>query len=212
MKGEIKLCGLRDAATIEAAAVAGADWMGLVFFPPSPRFVAIPEAATLARSAPAGLGRVGLFVDPADAEIATVLRAVPLEVLQVYAPVARVADIRARFGLPVWHAVGVATAADLPTDRDAADRLVIEAKPPAGADRPGGNAARLDWGLLSVWRAPLPWMLAGGLNPDNVADAIRQSGASAVDVSSGVEASPGTKDPELIRAFIVAARAAFSRY
>jgi phosphoribosylanthranilate isomerase len=132
---------------------------------------------------------------------------VRLDVLQVYDGRERCAALRARFGLPVWRAVGVAAAADLPAAAEGVDGFVIEARPPEGATRPGGNAAAFDWSILRGWRAPLPWLLAGGLTPANVAEAIRATGAPAVDVSSGVERESGKKDPELIRAFVAAARA-----
>lgn len=151
--------------------------------------------------------RVGLFVDPTAEAIATVLDAVRLDILQLYGRM-DVPGLRARFGLPVWCAIGVDTAADLPREAGGADALVLEAKPPPTATRPGGNAARFDWSLLRDWIAPASWILAGGLTPDNVAGAIRATGATIVDVSSGVERARGVKDPALIRAFIANARAA----
>jgi phosphoribosylanthranilate isomerase len=199
----VKICGITDPLSRDAALSAGADWLGFVFFPPSPRAVTPVLAAALAAGAPS---RVGLFVRPADETVAAVLAAVPLEVLQVYDGPERCAVLRARFGRPVWRAVGVAEAADLPGAAGGVDGFVIEAKPPEGANRPGGNAATFDWSILRGWQAPLPWMLAGGLTAGNVADAIRATGASAVDVSSGVERARGEKDPALIRAFVAAAR------
>jgi phosphoribosylanthranilate isomerase len=199
----VKICGINDPAGRDAALAAGADWLGFVFFPPSPRAVAPGLAATLAAGAPA---RVGLFVAPSDDEVAAVLAAVRLDVLQVYASPERCAALRARFGVAVWRGVNVRAAADLPGTAAGLDGLVIEPAPPAGASRPGGNAAALDWSLLAGWRPPLPWLLAGGLTPGNVAAAIRATGAEAVDVSSGVETAPGRKHPDLIRAFVAAAR------
>jgi len=137
-----------------------------------------------------------------------VLAAVPLDVLQVYDAAERCAALRVRFGLPIWRSVGVAAASDLPATAAGVDGFVIEAKPPAGATRPGGNAVALDWSITRGWRAPLPWILAGGLTPGNVVAAIHASAAPAVDVSSGVERARGKKDPEMIRAFVAAARAA----
>ncbi len=204
----VKICGVNSAAAIDAAAAAGADWVGFVFFPASPRFVAPETAARLAARHPDGLRRVGLFVDPDEAAVAAALAALPLDSMQLYAPPARAAALRRRFGIPVWRAVAVGAAADLPAAADGADVLLLEAPPPAGADRPGGNARRLDWTLPRGWAAPCPWVLAGGLDPANVAGAIHASGATCVDVSSGVERAPGQKDPALIRAFIAAARAA----
>ena len=206
MSVRVKICGINGAAAIDAAVAAGADWIGFVFFPPSPRAVTPAQAAELAARHPDGPLRVGLFVDPAEADVAGALAALRLDVLQLYAAPERAAALRARFGLPVWRAVGVAVAADLPAAADGADALLIEAKPPPGATRPGGNAARIDWAMLRGWTAPAPWILAGGLTPDNVGAAIRASGAGAVDVSSGVESAPGVKDPALIRAFVRAAR------
>jgi phosphoribosylanthranilate isomerase len=165
------------------------------------------EAGALSARHQGGPARVGLFVAPTDADVADVLAAVKLDVLQLYADAPRAAALRARFGLPVWRAVGVTDAADLPSEAAGADAFVVEPKPPPGATRPGGNAVALDWSLPAGWRAPAPWLLAGGLTPKNVAAAIRASGAKAVDVSSGVERSRGVKDPALIRAFVAAARA-----
>ncbi len=180
--------------------------MGFVFFPPSPRFILPAAAAAIAtRPSPA---TVGLFVDPSDQTIADTLAAIALDVLQVVASPARVAALRARFGRPVWRAVGVRSAADLPASLDGADALLLDAKPPASATRPGGNATPFDWSLLQGWAAPGPWLLAGGLTAANVATAIHATGAPAVDVSSGVEQSPGVKDPARIAAFLQAAHSA----
>jgi len=195
----VKICGINDPAGRDAAIAAGADWLGFVFYPPSPRAVTPARAAALAAGAPS---RVGLFVRPADAEVAAALASVPLDVLQIYDTPERCAALRARFGLKVWRAVGVAGVADLPAGAEGVDGFVMEAKPPPGATRPGGNAETFDWSILRHWRAGLPWVLAGGLTPANVADAIRATGAPAVDVSSGVERAPGLKDPDLIRAFV----------
>jgi phosphoribosylanthranilate isomerase len=204
---EVKICGINDTAGLAAAAEARADWVGFVFFPPSPRHVLPEQAARLAERAPAHLGRVGLFVEPGEADVAAALAEVRLDAIQLYGPTELVRRVRARFGLPVWRAIEIAEPADLPTGAVDADRLVLEARPPAGSDRPGGNAARFDWSLPHAWNSPVPWVLAGGLTPDNVAQAIRAAGAKAVDVSSGVERERGVKDPALIRAFIRAAKA-----
>lgn len=201
-----KICGLNDLAGIEAAVQAGADYVGLVFFPASPRAVSPARAAQLAAAVPAGVKRVGLFVDPSEAEIAAALAAVPLDILQLNTSAGRAAALRARFGLPVWRAAGIASRADLPATAEGADALLLDATPAPGATRPGGNAARFDWSLLAGWAAPAPWILAGGLTPANVAEAIRATGAAIVDVSSGVESAPGRKDPALIRAFLAAAK------
>jgi phosphoribosylanthranilate isomerase len=207
MTPQVKICGINDMAAFDAAVEAGADWLGFVFFPGSPRYVTPALAAELSVRSPGGPPRVGLFVDPTEELIATTLEAVQLDILQLYS-VRSTTAFRDRFGLPVWPAVGVASVADLPTDAGGADRLLIEAKPPPGASRPGGNAVTLDWSLLRGWRAPTSWILGGGLTTANVAEAIDVSGAPAVDVSSGVESAPGTKDPALIRAFIASAKLA----
>jgi phosphoribosylanthranilate isomerase len=202
----VKICGINSADAFDAAFAA--DWIGFVFFPPSPRFVTGAQAGALSERRAGGPGRVGLFVDPTDDEIASVLADIKLDVLQLHAPPERAAAIRARFAMPVWRAVGVAEAGDLPAAAGGVDALLLDAKPPAAATRPGGNAARFDWTVLSGWRPPCPWLLAGGLTPGNVAEAIAATGAGAVDVSSGVESAKGVKDPALIRAFVANARAA----
>lgn len=178
-----------------------------MFFPPSPRHVTPARAAELSASAPAGPKRVGLFVEPDDAAIATALASLPLDALQVYASPVRGAEIRARFGVPVWSAIAVASRADLPVAATGIDGFVLEPRPASDATRPGGNAQSFDWSLLRGWQAPGPWLLAGGLTPENVGAAIRITRAEAVDVSSGVERSRGVKDPALIRSFIEVARA-----
>ncbi len=204
----VKICGLNDAEGFDAAVQAGADWIGLNFFPPSPRYVTPAQAAALAARAPHGPPRVGLFVAPTAADIQAVLDHLPLAALQLYTDAATAAALGARFALPVWLPVGVSDPADLPADAPGLAALLIEAKPPPGATRPGGNATAIDWTLLANWTAPAPWLLAGGLTPANVAAAIRATAAPAVDVSSGVERSKGRKDPGLIRAFIAAAKTA----
>jgi phosphoribosylanthranilate isomerase len=200
----VKICGINDPAAYDAAATA--DWVGFVFFPPSPRYVTPDQAASLAQ--PGGPAKVGLFVDPTDDAIRTTLDAVSLDVLQVVATSSRAAAIRHRFGRPVWRVVGVTGVADLPTAPDGVDGLLLDAKAPPDATIPGGNATVFDWTVLRGWTAPLPWLLAGGLTPGNVAAALAQTGAPAVDVSSGVERSRGVKDPALITAFIEAVRSA----
>ncbi|MQX35924.1 phosphoribosylanthranilate isomerase [Roseospira navarrensis] len=209
---EIKICGLTDVDAVDAAVAAGADWLGAVFFPPSPRAVTAEDAAELFDALPETVGTVGLFVDPDDALLDHVLHHVRLDLIQVHGRETpeRIDSIRLDFGLPVMKVLGVSTAADLEAARayvDHADRLLLDAKPPAGADRPGGHAVPFDWSILAGWRAPLPWMLAGGLTPETVAEAIRATGAPGVDVSSGVERSKGIKDPALIDRFCAAVRA-----
>lgn len=197
----VKICGINDPEAFDAA--MGADWIGFAFFPPSPRYVSAETARELSARHPGGPLRVGLFVNPTQDAIAAVLDVVKLDILQIYGPAE---GLRERFGLPVWRPVGVTVAPELPGAMDGADALLIEAKPPPYATRPGGNALRFDWAITQGWRAPGDWILAGGLDPGNVAAAILASGAPAVDVSSGVERAKGVKDPALIRAFIAAAR------
>lgn len=207
---EVKICGVKDAAAMHAVADAGADWVGFVFFAPSPRYVSLAEAAALAALRPGGPKPVALMVEPTDGDVAAALAAVPFAALQVHAGAARAAEIQARFRVPVWHAVGVARAADLPASTPGAcpgvSRLLLDHKAPADAALPGGNAQAFDWSVLRGWDAPVPWVLAGGLTPETVADAIRRTGAVAVDVSSGVESARGVKAPALIAAFVRAAR------
>ncbi len=196
---------MNDAAGLDAAVEARADWIGYNFFEKSPRYVTPEQVATFSAHVSGGPKRVGLFVSPTDTAIAETLRVIGLDVLQIYAPAPRVVEIRERFGIPVWRSVHVTVAGDLPGD-EGEDGFVVEPRPPKDATRPGGNAVSLDWSVLAGWSAPLPWMLAGGLRPDNVAQAIRASGTQAVDVSSGVEIAPGVKSPALIREFIRRAR------
>jgi phosphoribosylanthranilate isomerase len=205
----IKICGINSPEALATAADGGVDYVGFVFFRASPRFLSPAQAAGLRAMRPDAPPGVGLFVKPDLDEIAAALAEVRLDALQIYGDGALAHAVRARFGLPVWLARGISSATDLAAAVEAAeglDGMVIEAKPPAGATRPGGNATALDWSLLAGWSPPLPWLLAGGLTPDNVAEAIARSGATGVDVSSGVEAAPGVKDPALIRAFITSSR------
>jgi phosphoribosylanthranilate isomerase len=207
----VKICGLTEEAGLAAAVAAGADYVGFVFFPKSPRVLSVEAAARLLSRVPvpSTVKKVGLFVRPRLDDIARVLAEVPLDILQLYETTAALRrEIAARFGLPLWQAVGVSEPADLPQALDTADALLLDAKPPPGAERPGGNARAFAWEMLRGWRAPGPWILAGGLTPENVAAAVRMSGAQAVDVSSGVESAPGRKDPERIRRFIAEARSA----
>jgi phosphoribosylanthranilate isomerase len=206
MSVRVKICGVNSPAAFDAAAQAGADWIGFVFSARSPRCVTPASAARLSSRLLCGPARVGLFVDPTDDEIAETLDAVRLHALQLYAPVDRISRIRAKFGVPVWRAVGVTTPADLPEGGGIAAALVIEPKPPEGATQPGGNGVALHWTMLKGWHPVTTWLLAGGLTPENVAQAILESGAAAVDVSSGVESAPGVKDAARIAAFVRAAR------
>lgn len=206
----VKICGLKRVAEVEAVARAGAAYAGFVFFPPSPRNVTPAEARVLALAAPEGLAKVGLVVNASDAELEAILAEVPLDMLQLHGAESaeRVAEVRARFGLPVMKAVGVASEEDLPKILEmslAADQILIDAKAPKGAALPGGNGLAFDWRLVAQRRWLRPWMLAGGLTPGNVAEAVRLTGARQVDVSSGVESAPGVKDADRIAAFVRAA-------
>lgn len=208
----VKICGIKDAAALEAARQGGADMVGFVFFPPSPRAVTANQAGELARSYADGPNRVGLFVDPDDAMLAAILTEVPLDILQLHGEEtpARAGEIRARFGKPVMKALGIGSKADLVRLADYADQVdyfLLDARPPAGSALPGGNAQAFDWALMRGEEPPRPWLLAGGLTPANVAAAIAASGAPGVDVSSGVERARGVKDPAAIAAFIAAAKA-----
>ena len=207
----VKICGLRTAADVAAVARAGAGYAGFVFFAKSPRNLAVDVARTLALAAPEGLCKVGLVVDADDATLDALLEAVPLDMLQLHGheTPARVAEVKARYGLPVMKAMGVADEGDMADLLEmslAADQLLIDAKPPKGAELPGGNGLAFDWRLLVGRKWLRPWMLAGGLTPENVAQAIRLTGARQVDVSSGVESSPGVKDAAKIAAFVEAAQ------
>ena len=207
----VKICGLRTPDEVAAAARAGAAYVGFVFFPPSPRAVSPEQGRAAALAAPPGLAKVGLVVDAGDDLLEAILAAVPLDMLQLHGQETpeRVSDLRARFGLPVMKAVGLSGPDDLAEiDRHArvADQILVDARPASGAALPGGNGLAFDWRLLQGRRWVGPWMLAGGLTAANVAEAIRLTGASQVDVSSGVEAAPGIKDPDRMAAFVAAAQ------
>ncbi|MES2045165.1 MAG: phosphoribosylanthranilate isomerase [Pseudomonadota bacterium] len=207
-----KICGLSTPETLDAAIRGGASHVGFVFFPPSPRHVSRERAAQLAARVPGHVRRVGVFVDPDDATIEAATAAGHLDALQIHnSSAARAAAIKARTGLEIWAAVAVKVRGDLDAARGfmgAADRILYDAKTPPGAALPGGMGVRFDWTLLEDFRHPLPWALSGGLDPLNVADAIGTTGATLVDVSSGVESAPGIKDVTKIAAFLdaVAAR------
>ena len=206
-----KICGVKTPADVAAAAQSGARYVGFVFFPKSPRCLTVEQAAALAAEVPLGVAKVALTVNATDAELDEITGAVPLDMLQLHGKESpeRVAEVKARYGLPVMKAIGIADAEDLPQIdlySEVADQLLIDAKPPKNADLPGGNGLAFDWRLLAgrkYWQKP--WMLAGGLTPDNVAEAIRMTGARQVDVSSGVESAPGVKDGKRIAAFVAAA-------
>ncbi|MEX0278059.1 MAG: phosphoribosylanthranilate isomerase [Ruegeria sp.] len=207
----VKICGLTAPEHVRAAVDAGARYLGFNFFPKSPRFVSIEKAAALAQDVPAGVAKVALTVNFKDAQIDDIVAGVPLDMLQLHGAETpeRVLEVKQRYGLPVIKAIGIADADDLAAIdlyADAADQLLIDAKPPKNSELPGGNGLPFDWRLLAgrkYWRTP--WMLSGGLNPENVAEAIKMTGANQVDVASGVESAPGKKDAQKIRDFIQAA-------
>jgi phosphoribosylanthranilate isomerase len=207
MRVNAKICGLSTPETLGAAVAGGARHVGFVIHPASPRHLPLEQAAALAALAPSQVGRVGVFVDPDDALLAVAIAAGRLDVLQLHTVGRdRAAAIAARFRLPLWIAVPVRTRADLDEAggwRGLADRIVYDAKTPDGA-LPGGMGMRFDWKLLDGFAHPAPWALSGGLNPDNVAEAVRVTRADLVDVSSGVESAPGVKDVDKIAAFLQA--------
>jgi phosphoribosylanthranilate isomerase len=213
MSVDVKICGINSVTALEAAIDGGARYVGFIFFPPSPRFVFAEAAADLAKRVPSssGVTRVGVFVDPSIEEIDNTLLHVPLEMIQLHGHESpeEVEAIRYTFRLPVMKAIGISTAKDFDQADEyanVADRLLFDAKPPKGAVLPGGNAVAFDWTLVAGRRSPLPWTLSGGLDAHNLAEAVRASGATAVDVSSGVESSPGRKDPALNKAFLDVAK------
>lgn len=206
---QAKICGVADDAAIRAAVDGGAAYVGFVFFPPSPRYLDMDQARALALQVPDGLCKVALTVNADDATLDAILETVPIDMLQLHGreTPARVQEVRARTGLPVMKAVGVADAGDVPaldTYASVADQVLVDAKPPRDATLPGGNGLSFDWRLIAGRRWACPWMLAGGLNADNVTEAARLTGARQVDVSSGVERAPGVKDPARIAAFLTA--------
>ena len=201
------MCGLKSTADIVAAASAGATYVGFVFFAKSPRAVTIEQAAELALDVPLGIAKVALVVNPEDAFLDDLTAQVPLDMIQLHGAEtpARVAEIKARYGLPVMKAIGITNIDDLDqieAYEKVADQLLIDAKPPKGAALPGGNGTAFDWDLLAsrkYWTKP--WMLAGGLTPENVAEAVRKTGARQLDLSSALETAPGVKDATKIQAF-----------
>ena len=203
----VKICGLKDPAQLAAAVEAGARYIGFNFFPKSPRSVTVEQAAKLMLDVPMGVAKVALVVNMDDEGIARIVNGTTADMIQLHGSesLQRVAEVKARFGLPVIKAIGIAgpeDAAQIDLYAGVADQLLIDAKAPKGADLPGGNGVTFDWRLVQRKYWPCPWLLAGGLTPDNVAEAIRLTGAKQVDVSSGVESAPGVKDPERVRAFI----------
>jgi phosphoribosylanthranilate isomerase len=208
----VKICGLSTRETLDVALGAGADMVGFVFFPPSPRHLSLELARELGQQAKGRAVKVALTVDADDATLGNIVETLRPDILQLHGKetTARLRDIKAKFGLPVMKALPVETAADLAPLAGyaaAADRILFDARAPKGATRPGGLGAVFDWHVLEKLDLKLPFMVSGGLNVDNVAEAVRVTRAGGVDVSSGVERSPGVKDPAMIRDFIRAARA-----
>lgn len=207
----VKICGLTESADVPAAILAGARYLGFNFFAKSPRYLAPADAAFIAGTVPEGICKVALTVNADNAFLDALVEVVPLDMLQLHGAesVERVREIKARYGLPVMKVVGVAVPEDLAALDEygtVADQLLVDAKPPKGAVLPGGNGLTFDWRLIAGRRWPVPWMLAGGLTPQNVAQAIAMTGARQVDVASGVESAPGVKDADLMAAFCAAAR------
>jgi phosphoribosylanthranilate isomerase len=208
----VKICGLSTRETLDVALGAGADMVGFVFFPPSPRHLSLETARELGKQAKGRAIKVALTVDADDATLSNIVETLQPDLLQLHGKetIARLRDIKARFGLPVMKVIAVETPADLaalPGFAGVADRILFDARAPKDATRPGGLGAVFDWHVLENLDLKLPFMVSGGLNPDNVAEAVRVTRAGGVDVSSGVERSPGHKDPEMILKFIRAARA-----
>jgi phosphoribosylanthranilate isomerase len=211
----IKICGLSTPETLEAAIEAGADMVGFVFFEKSPRHLSLDKARALAGRARGRAKIAILTVDASDEAVEAIADAVAPDILQLHGreTPARLADLKRRFGLPVIKAIGVSVVGDLAAAEayaETADRLLFDAKAPKDARLPGGNGVAFDWRLLAGIAPARPWLLSGGLDPANVAEAIAVTGARGVDVSSGVERAPGVKDVAKIRAFIAEARAAFA--
>ena len=208
-----KICGLNSPEAVEAALEGGAGYLGFVFYPPSPRAVTPEQAAALAQPVPPGIAKVGLFVDADDDTIRQAVRTVDLDMIQLHGKenARRVKAVRNTFFKTVIKAVKISTKADLSAAKpfeDIADWLMFDAKVERRGALPGGNGVAFDWSILKGAQVDCPWMLSGGLNPDNLVEAVRMTGAMAVDVSSGVEDSPGVKNPAKIKAFLDAARAA----
>jgi len=208
----VKICGLSTRETLDVALDAGADMVGFVFFPPSPRHLSLAAARDLGKQTKGGAAKVALTVDADDATIGNIVEALQPDILQLHGreTVARVRDIKQKFGLQVMKVIAVETAADLgalPAYADVADRILFDARAPHEATRPGGLGAVFDWRVLEKIELKLPYMVSGGLDAQNIAEAVRVTRAGGIDVSSGVERSPGIKDPEMIRAFVRAARA-----
>jgi phosphoribosylanthranilate isomerase len=213
MSVAVKICGLTSEDAVEAAVAGGARFTGFVFYPPSPRSLGVAQAAKLVAGVAPGITRVGVFVDPDDALLDSILSKMPIDMAQLHGSETpdRAAAIKRRFGIKVMKAIKVAGEIDLQAAKEflgVVDWLMFDAKAPEDMANalPGGNALAFDWQLLRTKNWPLPWMLSGGLNPENLAEAVTISRAEFVDVSSGVERKPGEKDPAKIRAFLARAK------
>ncbi|MEM9210580.1 MAG: phosphoribosylanthranilate isomerase [Pseudomonadota bacterium] len=210
MRTRVKICGVTTIETIKAAAAAGVAFIGFNHFPKSPRFVDIPTMSDLAAQTPDGICKVVLLVDPTNAQLGEITAKVPIDMIQLHGgeTPARVEEVKALTGLPVMKVIGISGSDDL-AKIDAfakvADQILVDAKAPKGSDLPGGNGISFDWDLLAGRRWVVPWMLAGGLTPENVSEAVKRTSAAQVDVASGVESSPGVKDAGLMAAFVKAA-------
>jgi phosphoribosylanthranilate isomerase len=207
---QVKICGLTEARHVSAAVVSGARYLGFVFFAKSPRNLTIETARELMLAVPDGICKVALTVNADNDFLDALTQSLPIDMLQLHGSESpdRVAEIRARYGLPVMKAVGIADPSDLAKINDyakVADQLLVDAKPPRETALPGGNGLAFDWRLIANRRWAVPWMLAGGLTPDNVVQAVQLTGAQQVDVSSGVESAPGAKDENKIAEFLRAA-------
>ncbi len=206
----VKICGVTRKQDVRAAVNAGASYIGLNFFPKSPRFVTAMQARELALEAPAGVVKAGLFVDPNNEFLDEILALVPLDMIQLHGQESpdRVRAVKARYGLPIMKVIGVSEKSDLAklAEFAAADQFLLDAKPPKDSGLPGGNGVAFDWRILQDFNPEHPWMLAGGLTPQNVAEAIEKTRALQVDVASGVESAPGIKDKDLMESFIREAR------
>ncbi len=207
----IKICGISTPATLDATIAARADYCGFNFFPPSPRYLAIRDAGPMAARAAGRIKTVGVFVNPDDTLLTEAIAAARLNAIQLHGDEspARAAEVKAQFGLPIWKVLSVSSAKDIARAESyigAADFILFDAKTPKGSAIPGGMGIRFDWTLLKAFNRQIPWGLAGGLSADNVAAAIRATGAPLVDASSGIESAPGIKDVDKIAAFCKAAQ------